>query len=56
MYGRGVSEDQAMKVMTTYRRDVPQSPPYTASEVEATVRSRYRRLAPAHRVALPHGR
>jgi hypothetical protein len=41
----GLDEDQTMKVMTIYREAVPDPRSYTAREVIATVRSRFRRLA-----------
>ena len=40
----GLSENETMRLLTIYRESVPQPCSYTAAEVRATVRSRYRRL------------
>jgi hypothetical protein len=41
----GLDFDATMKVMWVYRAGVPSCSSYTAREVQATVRSRFRRLA-----------
>jgi hypothetical protein len=43
----GLDEGETMKVMRIYGASVPESGTYSAREAEATVRSRYRRLATA---------